>query len=500
MDHKQHQYWKLGELADLLQVKALPRCADLDPASELAGITIDSRKPCPDELFVALRGERFDGHDFIESAILGGAVAVVLEDSYTGLLHLVQRYPKTLFLPVRSSLEALAILARERLANINPIVIAVTGSNGKTTTKEMLAHILRPHFKVHKTAGNFNNRIGLPLTVFAMPDDCQVAVLEMGMNEPGEIAALAAIAQPDYAILTNIATAHLQGLGSLEAVTRAKCEIISEIKPGGTIIFNTDDPYLQQMVPGATSKRLPDQINLLPVTSHGAFESDKVFDTATELVKVSEIWLTVEGLSFVLTRGYENTTVKLPCWGRHNVMNAALAGASATCLKEVSLETAGKALANFQNISGRLEKHKLGQGPGILIHDAYNANPESMEAALTAVAERREKRYLALILGDMNELGPESSSLHQRIGRRVAEVRPDLLVLLGSAVTDLAAAAQSAGFPDKRIFNFPAGAQNKALELLQQQLPAEPLVLVKGSRSLALEKIVEPLLDYFKAV
>ncbi len=497
MSHNRNHYWKLSQLADLLQVKPLPACVALDLDFELTGITIDSRKSCLGELFVALRGKRFDGHDFVEQALANGAVAVVVEESFTGLASLVQRHPQTLFLPVKESLEALAILAGKRLENIAPIVIGVTGSNGKTTTKEMLAQLLTPHYRVHKTAGNFNNRIGLPLTVFAMPDDCQVAVLEMGMNEPGEIAALAAIARPDYAVLTNVAAAHLQGMGTLAKVARAKCEVISGIKSGGTVIYNADDPYLVEIVPDTVSDCLPEKINLMPVSVHGAYVAH---GAASEVGLASEIWLTPEGLSFVLARGNKKATIKLPCWGRHNVMNAALAMVAGSCLPEVTLNYAAKALQGFQNIGGRMQRYNLGKGVGVLVHDAYNANPDSMEAALTAVAERREKRFLALVLGDMNELGQESAPLHQRIGRRVAQLRPDLLVLLGVAVGDLALAAQSAGFPTQRIFNFPAGAQAQAVKLLQQQLPAEPLVLVKGSRSLALEKIVDPLLNYFEAV
>ncbi len=491
MSEKRNHFWKLGQLADLLQVKALPTCRELD--FDLTGVTIDSRKLCPGELFIALRGERFDGHDFIDQVIAKGAAAVVVEEGAVGLLSLAQRYPQILFLPVKQSLSALATLAQAHLEKVAPVVIAVTGSNGKTTTKEMLAHLLAPHFRVHKTAGNFNNRIGLPLTVLAMPDDCQVVVLEMGMNEPGEIATLAAVVRPDYAVLTNVAAAHLQGLGSLDAVARAKCEVIREIKPGGSVIYNADDPYLAQMVPAVVSERVPDGIALLPVSLHGAYGE------SSNLVKASEIWLTPEGLSFVFVKGGENVTVKLPCWGRHNVMNAVLAAAAGTCLTGVTPVSVAEALQNFQNLPGRLEKHVLGKGTGVLVHDAYNANPDSMEAALTAVAERREKRFLALILGDMNELGQESLSLHQRIGRRVAELRPDLLILLGCAIKDLAAAAKDAGLPAKRVFIFPAGAQAEAVKLLQERLPAEPLVLVKGSRALALEKIIDPLLNYFEA-
>ncbi|MBN2809931.1 MAG: UDP-N-acetylmuramoyl-tripeptide--D-alanyl-D-alanine ligase [Deltaproteobacteria bacterium] len=497
MSQTRHHYWNLGQLAALLSEPGSPAAQVADATTTLQTITTDSRRDCPGSLFIALPGVRFDGRDFIEQAIVNGAVAVVLEEGFARLEALRQRYPDVFFLPVKDALTALAVLARARLQQVAPLVIAVTGSNGKTTTKEMLAQLLQDRFRVHKTAGNFNNRIGLPLTVFAMPDDCQVVVLEMGMNEPGEIAALGAVAQPDYAVLTNVAAAHLQGLGSLEAVARAKCELIGQIKSGGAVIYNADDPYLARMVPLAVSQRLPDKITLVPVSAHGAYAAA---NAAADLVGVAEIWLTGAGLSFVLLADAQKVTIKLPCWGRHNVMNAALAAAAALQLPEVSLLSVAQSLENFKNLDGRLQCHQLGNGPGVLVHDAYNANPASMQAALTAVSERREKRFLALVLGDMLEIGSESALWHQRIGRRVAEIRPDLLLLLGRAVEELAAGARAAGLPAQRIILFPAGAQAQAAALLQERLPADALVLLKGSHALALEKLVEPLLNYFKAV
>ncbi len=490
MKHQQNHFWKIGELADILKVQPLPVCHEVDFAQEITGITTDTRKLNPGELFVALSGDTFDGHDFIASAISQGATAVVVNRAEADLAGLVQRYPKTLFLAVTDTLKALADLARARLLKINPVVIAVTGSNGKTTTKEMLAQILEPLYRVHKTAGNFNNRIGLPLTIFAMADDCQVAVLEMGMNEPGEIAALSAIARPDYAVITNVGQAHLQGLGSLEAIGRAKCEVIGGLKENATVIYNSDDSYLARLVPEiVASCPAESRLKLLPVSWHGAAAVD---------VKASEIWLTPEGISFVFTKGLAKATVKLPCWGRHNVMNAVLALAAGTCLAGVFPVPAANSLTNFKMPAGRLERYELGNG-GVLLHDAYNANPDSMAAALTAVAERRGKRFLALVLGDMNELGDASETLHRQVGEKVAEIRPDLLVLLGSLAGAIADSARACGLPGERVAQFPDAAYEAAVNFLKTRLTGNALILVKGSRSLALEKIVIPLVAYCEA-
>ncbi len=484
MRKRQNHYWKLKELSHILQIQPLPVCREVDLEQELAGISTDTRKLAAGEMFVALSGPNFKGHDFVEAAIAKGAIAVVVSGAAADLMTLAQRYPKVLFLPVSDTLVALGDLARARLAKINPIVIAVTGSNGKTTTKEMLAHILVPTYRVHKTAGNFNNCIGLPLTVFAMPDDCQVAVLEMGMNAPGEIAKLAAIARPDFAIITNVAQAHLQGLGSLAAIARAKCELLTGLKPGAAVIYNGDDPYLARLVPETVSACLVDfRPTLLPVSEYGASDIE---------IKAVEIWHKNEGLSFVFLRDNERALVKLPCWGRHNVMNAVLALAAGTRLVGIDPVPAANSLRKFRMPTGRLEKYDLNNG-GILLHDAYNANPDSMAAALTAVAERRGGRFLALILGDMNELGEESPALHRQVGEKVAEIRPNLLVLVGELAAEIARAAQSAGLPAERIVRFTAGAFSAVVKLLQESLPADALLLVKGSRSLKLENIVNPL-------
>ncbi len=484
MRKRQNHYWKLKELSSVLQIQPLPVCREVDLEQELTGISTDTRKLVAGELFVALSGPNFNGQDFVETAIAKGAVAVVVSGAAADLLTLAQRYQQVLFLPVSDTLVALGDLARARLAKINPIVIAVTGSNGKTTTKEMLAQILAPVYRIHKTAGNFNNCIGLPLTVFAMPDDCQVVVLEMGMNAPGEIAALTAIARPDYAIITNVAQAHLQGLGSLEAIARAKCEVVAGLKPGATVIYNGDDPYLARLVPETVADCPVDlRPKLLPVSEYGASEIE---------IKAVEIWHKNDGLSFVFLRDNERALVKLPCWGRHNVMNAVLALAAGTCLVGIYPVPAANSFRNFKMPAGRLEKYDLGNG-GILLHDAYNANPDSMAAALTAVAERRGGKFLALVLGDMNELGEESPALHRQVGKKVAEIRPNLLVLVGELAAEIARAAQSAGLPAERIIKFTAGAFSAVVNLLQERLPADALLLVKGSRALALENIVNPL-------
>ncbi len=487
-------FWKLGELPELLGVRPLPACREVDNDLALTGVSSDSRSLRPGELFVALRGENFDGHAFIDAAIENGAPAVVVSRDCPDLLQLAQRHSRVLFLPVADTLETLGELARLRLRRIDPVVFSITGSNGKTTTKEMLALILESRYRVHKTAGNFNNRIGLPLTVFAMPDDCEVVILEMGMNEPGELKLLSAIARADCLLLTNVAEAHLEGLGSLEAVALAKCEALSGLKPGATVIYNVDDPQLREKVPETVRALRPDGLQLVPVTSHGAFHSD-----GPETARVSETWLLPEGLSFVFSYRGETTTFKLGCWGRHNVMNAALAAAAA--IRSGGLDGAGaaRALRRFSTPPGRLEIHHLGGG-GILVHDAYNANPDSLEAALTEVAGRRGRSFLGLVLGDMNELGEKSDLLHRRVGDRVAEIRPDLVVLIGQRAAAIGEAAAAAGLPPQRIFTLSAKAWEAAVELLLKHLPQEFLLLVKGSRSLRLEKVVELLRAHFGVI
>ncbi|MBN2705679.1 MAG: UDP-N-acetylmuramoyl-tripeptide--D-alanyl-D-alanine ligase [Deltaproteobacteria bacterium] len=480
----------LNELAGRLAARPLPFCQRLDPETQVTGIGIDSRRSRPGELFVALAGTRFDGHDFIDQAVSRGAAAVVFAAEKRSFSDLAQRYPGVFWLPVADTLVALGSLARAWLERVAPRVIAVTGSNGKSTTKEMLAHILAPHFRVHKTAGNYNNRIGLPLTLFAMPDDCEVVVLEMGMSAPGEIADLAALATPEIAILTGVAAAHLQGLGSLAAVAQAKCEIMTGLKNGGSLVYDVDDPWLNRLVPTLAAECSAAAFNLLPVSWHGATEA---------VVRVSEIWMTPTGFSFVLSQDGTQETVALPLWGRHNVKNAALAAAAALLLPGITPALVGESLQNFKNLSGRLQRYPLAGG-GLLVHDAYNANPASLEAALTAVAERRGRRYLALVLGDMKELGPESAELHRQMGLRIAEIRPDLVVLLGEEVEGMAVSARNAGLSGDRIRNFPTGAQVEAFNFLRCRLPQAPLILVKGSRSLALEKLVEPLLEFFETV
>jgi len=481
-------FWRLDELVERLGVRPLPTCRQIDLGQRLSGISSDSRSLAPGSLFVPLRGENFDGHDYIAAAIAAGALAVLVENSRPDLVALAQRWPGILFLPVADTLKAFGTLARIRLDEIRPKIFAITGSNGKTTTRRMLAAILGRCLRVHQSQGNFNNLVGLPMTVFTMPDDCEAVVLEMGMNRPGEIAALSAIARPDILLLTNVTAAHLEGLGSLEAVTRAKCEALAGVRPGGVVIYNVDDEQLAVRVPAICSAARPD-IELLPVTWHGAYT-----DENPEPARASEIWLQPEGLSFVYSWRGVKEKIDLPCWGRHNVMNAALAIAAAQQLPEVTLAAAAAGLAAFSGAPGRLERYCLGRGI-ILVHDAYNANPASMEAALSEVAGRREGRFLALVLGGMNELGSASEELHAALGRRVAEIRPGLLLLIGELAAGIGRAARAAGLPNERIQTFPEGAWDEARTALEERLPDASLVLVKGSRSLQLERVVEPLRD-----
>ncbi len=485
-------FWRIGELAERLGLRPQPVCHRLDPGQRLTGVSTDSRSLRPGALFVPLRGENFDGHDFIPDAIAAGAAAVLVEKARPGLAELVQRWPGTLFLPVADTLETLGKLARLRCEELRPVVFAVTGSNGKTTTRQMLAAILARRFRVHQSQGNFNNLIGLPLTILTMPADCEVLVLEMGMNRPGELTTLSAIARPDYLLLTNVAAAHLEGLGSLAAVAQAKCEAITGVRDGGWVIYNGDDLQLADLVPVVAAGRRAG-LNLLPVSWHGAYSGP----AGCEPALAQEIWLTPAGSSFVFSRGERGARIELACWGRHNVFNAALALAAAGLVRpEIGLDEAAAALADFRPPAGRLELHHLARGI-TLVDDAYNANPASMAAALSEVSGRRRGRFLALVLGGMWELGAMSAKLHAELGRRVAEIRPDLLLLLGEAAALSGRAAQAAGLPAARIVTLPEDGWEAAVRLLQERLPDAGLVLVKGSRAARLERVVVSVCRFF---
>jgi UDP-N-acetylmuramoyl-tripeptide--D-alanyl-D-alanine ligase len=421
------------------------------------GCSTDSRSVHPDQLFVALRGPRFDGHDFVVKALADGAAAAMVERGFR-----TEVVPRIEVYDTRYALGELARVWRERVGST---LIAVTGSNGKTTVKNMLAAILAELGAVHATAGNLNNDIGVPLTLFELDDGDKWAVIEMGANHPGEISRLCEIARPQVAIVTQCAPAHLEGFGSVAGVAKAKGEIYSKLSASGTAIINADDPYAGLWLSLAGTRRvLTFAINA------------KADVQAVDLVPSMRPW----GTRFTMRIPGDNVAVTVPLPGRHNVMNAL---AAAACAFSVGCppEQIVRGLAKVSAAPGRLQ---LAQYNGQqILDDSYNANPASLDAAFEVLLGLPGPRWL--VLGDMAELGADAERLHVEAGRRAADLGIEKIYTIGAL-----ASAAGKGFGDtSREFQ----SMDELISALRKDLPAAVSVLVKGSRSMHMERIVAAL-------
>jgi len=431
------------------------------PGLVIEGISTDSRTIKPGQLFVPLRGENFDGHDFLVRALRNGAAACLSEEVIAGLSIPVIR--------VEDTLKALGDLAAGMRREFDGPVVAVTGSSGKTTTKEMLATVLAETGPGLKTEGNYNNLIGLPLTLFRMESECGWAVLEMGMSERREIARLAEIARPTVGIITNVGPAHLETLGGIEGVARAKGELFAALKPGSFAIFNADD----------------EKVVSLPVANGVTCIGFGMNPLAR--VRAEEIEEEDGEVRFTLVIDEKSSTVKLPVPGKFHVMNALAAAAAALALK-VELGSIVAGLQAYRPLAGRMQTRRMAGGI-VLLEDFYNANPLSMRAALEALSSYSEKGRRIAILGDMLELGPSSEQLHRQVGEAAVK-SCDLLVAFGSRARDIAEAAASAGLQGQTVtFEQPEEVVNWLLPRLQ----AGDRLLIKGSRGMRMERIGEVL-------
>lgn len=423
-------------------------------------VSTDSRAIHAGDLFVALRGERFDGHDFAADCLQRGAVAAMGDERWAA----GQAGPLLSVADTRLALGDLAAYWRAKFAL--PLA-AVTGSNGKTTVKEMLATILRANSTedaVLATQGNFNNDIGLPLTLFKLHAEHRYAVIEMGMNHPGEISYLTRIAKPTVALINNALPAHLEGLGSVEAVAHAKGEIFEGLAADGIAIINADDDFASLWKQLAAPRRM-----LTFGLEHAADVS-------------ADYRLQADGSEMTLKTPHGEIALRLPVPGVHNVRNALAASAAATAMG-VPLQAIASGLQQYGGVKGRLQR-KIGLNGCTVIDDTYNANPASMRAAIDVLAACPGKRVL--VLGDMGELGDTAAEMHREIGRYAKVAQLDQLLLLGDLSRETAA-------------GFGAGAQHfetpAALsEVLAKQLTTDTTVLVKGSRFMRMERVVALLL------
>lgn len=419
------------------------------------GVTTDSRTLQSGDLFVALPGPRFNGHDYIEQAAQRGAVAAMVSEKATASVTLLR---------VADCYVALGRLAAAWRAQFPTPLVAITGSNGKTTVKEMLAAILRQHAgasAVLATRGNLNNNIGMPLTLLRLRDTHRFAVIEMGMNHSGEISYLTRLAQPQVALINNAQAAHLEGLGTVEAVARAKAEIFEGLSATGWALVNADDANLANL-PKSTLKGQVLRFGL---------------DAPADVTASYE--LRVDGSEMQLSTPKGSFTVALKVPGMHNVRNALAAIAAAIAL-EIPISTISAGLANFTGVAGRLQR-KPGLHGATIIDDTYNANPESVRAAIAVLAAATGKKVL--VMGDMGELGAQAPGLHGEVGVYAKQAKVDHLLTLGQ-------------FSANTAKSFGAGAQHferieELLAELENLLAPDVTVLVKGSRFMQMERITK---------
>ncbi len=436
------------------------------PVGEPGGnrVVTDSRGDVSGVLFVALSGERFDGHDFVEDVLARGATGAMVSASWWGT-HGSGRFTNLHVVP--DTLLALQALASAHRMRFKLPVAAVTGSNGKTSTKELLAAALSPMGPVLKTQGNYNNHIGVPLTLLGLRAEHRAAAVEMGLNHPGELRTLSTLARPRAAIITNVQAAHLEGLGSLDGVARAKAEIAEGLEPGGVLVLPHGQESLDTALATYRGRRLT--FGLAP-------------DADLHPLRVEDRGL--DGTTLVLPDGVRVETALV---GRHVVLNLLAALAAAQVLG-VSPAEAAPAVARVRAMKGRLCPRRAG---GVLVlDDSYNANPASLSAALDALRSARIDGRRWAILGDMRELGSEETALHREAGAGAAFV--DGLIVVGELGRALGEGAVAAGLDRARVREAADGAAAAAM-LLPDLSPGDA-ALVKASRTTRLETAVEALI------
>ncbi|MHB8092580.1 MAG: UDP-N-acetylmuramoyl-tripeptide--D-alanyl-D-alanine ligase [Syntrophales bacterium] len=442
---------------------------------ECYGISTDTRTLETGNLFVALQGENFDGSDYLTKAIQKGAAGLLIQiDRQSKLATVPENVPA---LGVSSALQAYGAIASRWRKNFTIPLVAVTGSSGKTTTKEMLAAIVSRTMKTLKTEGNLNNQIGLPLTLLKLRKEHQLAVVEMGTNSPGEIAKLAAIATPDIGLITNIGPAHLEGFGSLQAIAEEKGSLWTMMAGKGTAIINNDDTAVASLALRWEGKRLSFGLN------------DGADITARNIANAG-----VEGAHFDLFLDGIAIPVFLAVTGRHNVKNALAAAAAAWALG-LSREEIAAGLGDFRPVSGRTEICKLANGAHLII-DTYNANPGSVAEALRNLQELQQRGKAVAILGDMLELGKASEKWHREIGTIVAAGTINSLFLKGELTKSLAEAAIKDGFPADNITFFEK--PEEVVSRLRPILKKGDWVLIKGSRKMKMETVAEGIIKFYE--
>jgi len=447
--------WRIAEF-----VGAKGEC---DQEAVAMGYSIDSRTLNPGDLFIAISGERFDGHAYVQAALDKGAVGAIVQAGKE-----VGGDPRRL-LQVEDTVAALQSLGAAARRLWGKPLLAVTGSAGKTTTKEILAHILATRFRVMKSSGNLNNHIGLPLQLLKLEAEHELAVVEMGMNHAGEIRALGALAQHDLAVVTTVAPVHLEFFGSLAEIARAKYEIIETLHPGGVAVLNADDDYVCQFGRDFKGKVV-------------RFGIRRAADVSARNIKING----AEGSTFQLVVGSVGEPVTFPLVGEHNIYNA-LAAATAAMERGISPSQAAKALSSVAPPDKRGQV--LNVRGATIINDCYNSNPRALDAMIDTLASMPAKRRI-LVAGEMLELGPTAEELHRQSGKHAAEKKIDLVIGVRGMARAVAEAACGAGTQAQFVET-----PEQAGEWLAQNLRPGDAVLLKASRGVKLERALDLLQD-----
>lgn len=429
-------------------------------------ITTDTRKIAAGDLFIALRGENFDGVDFAADALHKGAAAVLVNGPLSASVQKDLKKEKGTVLTVPDTLKAYQEIAHAWRMKFDIPVVAITGSNGKTTTKDLTAAVLSGRGAVCRTAANYNNEVGLPLTLLGITEDDTAAVVEIGMRGLGQIAALAPVAAPNIGIVTNVCEVHMELLGSIENIAKAKAELVEAIPVGGTVLLNADDERVAAMRPMAA-----DGVRIL--TYGIGADAD---------IRAEALRLAASGSQFMVTWGNERHDYSIPLAGRHNVSNA-LAALAAGFVLGCTPQEMQAGLRTLTPTKMRYEVHEIGARR--FINDAYNASPSSMCAAIETTASLYHGRRIA-VLGDMLELGAAAEEAHREIGKRVAELGFAALVTYGEQARWMHKAAEAAGCS----VCYHAESHEAAAKYLREMLVDGDTVLFKGSRGMKMEQII----------
>jgi len=446
----------LGRVADFTRAEG-----SFDRDEVASGYSIDSRTLQPGELFFAVKGERFDGHDFVEAALERGAVGAVVADTQAA------RYKqKSRLLAVPEPLEALQRLGRAVRRLWNKPLLAVTGSAGKTTTKDSIAKLLETKFRVLKSEGNLNNQFGLPLQLLKLEPEHELAVVELGMNHAGEITALAAIAQPDIGVVTNVAPVHLGFFESVADIARAKYELIQSLSANGTAVLNADDEFVSQFGRDFAGRVLTFGID------HSA---------AVTAGNIKELGL--EGSHFDVVANGNRARARLGLIGRHNIYNA-LAAVTVAMDRGLSLEEAAAALALLTPSDKRGQVLEV--AGATVINECYNSNPRALDFVVDALAGMPTKGRRIVVAGEMLELGPAADELHRHAGEHMAERGIDVVVGVRGAAQHIVNSASARGTRAEFVETPEA-----AGEWLAREIKPGDLVLLKASRGVKLEKALE---------